>query len=109
MDSIQGPYVVVGVDGSESALSAVRWAADEAARRRTPLLLVSAFGWTGELAAPSFYAGAYVGARYRDVLFHESRQALATAVVTARETQPDLELCDELRLGHPSSTRGSPC
>jgi nucleotide-binding universal stress UspA family protein len=38
--------VVVGVDGSESALQAVAWAAGEAHRRRVPLRLVSAFGWT---------------------------------------------------------------
>ena len=37
--------VVVGVDGSHSALRAVRWGAAEAARRRTPLRLVIAFGW----------------------------------------------------------------
>jgi nucleotide-binding universal stress UspA family protein len=34
--------VVVGVDGSESALHAVRWAADEAQRRQVPLRLVHA-------------------------------------------------------------------
>jgi nucleotide-binding universal stress UspA family protein len=33
MDVKTGQHVVVGVDGSESALRAVRWAADEAARR----------------------------------------------------------------------------
>jgi nucleotide-binding universal stress UspA family protein len=36
--------VVVGVDGSESALHAARWAAREAARRRVPLRLVHAYG-----------------------------------------------------------------
>ncbi|MPZ78972.1 MAG: universal stress protein [Actinophytocola sp.] len=35
--------VVVGVDGSESALHAVRWAADEARRRQAPLHLVHAY------------------------------------------------------------------
>ncbi|TDV44107.1 universal stress protein [Actinophytocola oryzae] len=34
--------VVVGVDGSESALEAVRWAAEEARRRHTPLRIVHA-------------------------------------------------------------------
>lgn len=34
--------VVAGVDGSEAALEAVRWAAREAARRDAPLLLVNA-------------------------------------------------------------------
>ena len=43
-----GPCIVVGVDGSDSALRAVRWAADEAARRMS-LRLVTAFGWTDDL------------------------------------------------------------
>ncbi|AHH98811.1 hypothetical protein KALB_5449 [Kutzneria albida DSM 43870] len=34
--------VVVGVDGSTTALYAVRWAAGEAARRQVPLRLVYA-------------------------------------------------------------------
>ncbi|GAA3501485.1 universal stress protein [Streptomyces prasinosporus] len=37
--------LVVGVDGSESALRAVDWAADEAALRRVPLRLVHASLW----------------------------------------------------------------
>ena len=46
MDSKTGQGVVVGVDGSDSALRAVRWAADEAVRRHEPLRLVTAFSWT---------------------------------------------------------------
>ena len=34
--------VVVGVDGSDSALRAVRWAADDTIRRHEPLRLVAA-------------------------------------------------------------------
>ena len=37
--------VVVGVDGSASAVDAVRWAAREADRRRVGLRLLAAFGW----------------------------------------------------------------
>ena len=37
--------VVVGVDGSEEALRAVRWAAVEARRWGLPLRLVNAAGW----------------------------------------------------------------
>ncbi len=37
--------VVVGVDGSATALRAVRWAAAEAARRDLPVRLVMAFPW----------------------------------------------------------------
>jgi hypothetical protein len=40
-----GLPVVVGIDGSSSALDAARWAACEAARRRTTVQLISAFGW----------------------------------------------------------------
>ena len=79
MDTKLGQYVVVGVDGSDSALRAVRWAADEAARRRAPLRLVTAFGWTDDVAVG--HPG--LGARYRDILLDQSRRALATAVDAA--------------------------
>jgi hypothetical protein len=35
--------VVVGVDGSVSSVTALRWAAEEAARREVPLLAVAAY------------------------------------------------------------------
>jgi len=38
--------VVVGIDGSDSALAAARWGAVEARRRNAPLRLVTAFAWT---------------------------------------------------------------
>jgi len=44
--------VVVGVDGSEVALSAVRWAAREAAARGAPLRIVHAADYLGAPAAP---------------------------------------------------------
>jgi nucleotide-binding universal stress UspA family protein len=100
MDTRLGQSVVVGVDGSDSALRAVRWAADEAARRRAPLRLVTAFGWTDDTSAG--YPG--LGVRYRDILLDQYRQALATAVETARERQPELELTHELRIGYPIAT-----
>ena len=43
-DGVRRP-VVAGVDGSECALQAVRWAAAEAARRHLPLRLVAAHTW----------------------------------------------------------------
>jgi nucleotide-binding universal stress UspA family protein len=100
MGTKQGQYVVVGVDGSDSALRAVRWAADEAARRRAPLRLVTAFGWTDDLTVglPG------LGTRYRDILLDQSRRGLATAVATAREGWPELEISDELRIGYPIGT-----
>lgn len=45
--------VVVGVDGSDTALGAVRWAAREAARRTSPLLLVYATSVATLYAGPA--------------------------------------------------------
>jgi nucleotide-binding universal stress UspA family protein len=100
MDTRSGQHVVVGVDGSDSALRAVHWAADEAARRRVPLRLVTAFGWTDDLTVglPG------LGIRHREVLLDQHRQALETAVETARKRQPELELDHELRTGPPIGT-----
>ncbi|WP_435593247.1 universal stress protein [Nocardia sp. bgisy118] len=42
--SATNPPVVVGVDGSEQSLAAVRWAAQYAARHRAPLRLIHALG-----------------------------------------------------------------
>src|SRR5690606_20295659 len=44
MDDATNRPVLVGVDGSTSATEAVRWAANEAVRRRAPLVLVHV--WT---------------------------------------------------------------
>jgi len=100
MDMKIGQGVVVGVDGSDSALRAVRWAADEATRRREPLRLVTAFSWTDEqtVGMPG------LGARYRDILLDQSRKALAKAVTVATERQPELEVYHELRTGFPIGT-----
>jgi nucleotide-binding universal stress UspA family protein len=100
MDTKVGRGVVVGVDGSDSALRAVRWAADEAIRRHEPLRLVTAFSWTEErvVGMPG------LGAQYRDILLAQSRTALAKAVTLATERQPALEVSHELRIGFPIGT-----
>jgi nucleotide-binding universal stress UspA family protein len=99
-DTKIGQGVVVGVDGSDSALRAVRWAADEAARRRAPLRLVTAFGWTDDVVVG--HPG--LGPRYRDILLDRFRRALATAVAVAGERRPELEVSQELRIGFPIGT-----
>ena len=48
-----GTAVIVGVDGSDAALDAVRWATRAAARRDAPLLLVHALDLTGVYATPT--------------------------------------------------------
>ena len=100
MDTQTGRGVVVGIDGSDSALRAVRWAADEANRRQEPLRLVTVFSWTEEhvVGMPG------LGSQYRDVLLRQAQAALAKAVAVAQERQPGLEISHELRTGFPIGT-----
>lgn len=92
-----GRTVVVGVDGSESATEAVRWAAPEAVRRGVPLRVVTAFAWPPE-RGPG-HPG--LGEPYWQVLLERSRGLLAAAATSARETAPGAEVAEQLVLGSP--------
>ncbi|MFF6994305.1 universal stress protein [Streptomyces sp. NPDC008313] len=91
--------LVVGVDGSESSLLAVDWAADEAARHGLPLRLVHAFLWeryerarpafrtdrpAGEVMAQNIVASCAERARLRDP------QVKVSADVVAADAVPTL-------------------
>jgi nucleotide-binding universal stress UspA family protein len=80
-----GRPVVAGVDGSECALQAVRWAAAEAARRRRPLRLVAAHAWPagGLIGDPGL--GVDPQAVLRDVVLGHLAVAAATASAVAPE------------------------
>ena len=98
MDTQQGPGpVAVGVDGSESALRAVRWGAEEAARRRAPLRLVTAFAWMVDDVA----ARPGLEERYRAVLLDRAHGHLAAAAVVAGLEEPAVEVDQQLVVGHP--------
>lgn len=86
--------VVVGVDGSESARQAVRWAAREAARRRGLLVLLHV--WT-----PVSVAAPYPGTmgRYEEVSVEQGRSWLADAVTTAQEAVPGITTTTKLTSG----------
>jgi nucleotide-binding universal stress UspA family protein len=86
--------VVVGIDGSDSALRAVRWAAAEAGRHRLGLRLVIAYEPTRADAA-----GASVG----EPLLDRARQRLAVAAAVAVREAPDVDLEQLLVVGHPLS------
>ncbi|NMH97537.1 universal stress protein [Pseudonocardia acidicola] len=90
--------VVAGVDGSESACEAVRWAAVEAALRNVPLRLVNAFGWmtTAHLGDPG------LGVAYREVLLEAARDQLGAAAAVARAAAPGIEIEQEVRTGYPA-------
>jgi nucleotide-binding universal stress UspA family protein len=89
------PAIVVGIDGSTSALHATRWAATEASVRRLPLRLV----YVSDLPAihhPTTVAGQEA---YIDALHHQGRHWVREAVATARSGAPAIEITDVVRVG----------
>jgi nucleotide-binding universal stress UspA family protein len=87
-----GHAIVVGVDGSASALHAALWAADEAAQRKRPLRLVFAgdslpFGNGVGLAPPQSYF---------DAIRVGGEQLLVAAETAIRRQHPGLEIHLEL-------------
>ncbi len=89
--------VVVGVDGSEESLRAVRFGAAEAARLRLPLRLVHAFGWVTEhvVGQPS------LGERYRDILLADARRLVADAAGVAVAECPGIDVEQQVVIGFP--------
>ncbi|MDT7575453.1 MAG: hypothetical protein QOH17_1786 [Pseudonocardiales bacterium] len=93
MNSPTRTTIVVGVDGSTSALHAALWAADEAAQRHLRLRLVYAnnefsFGATGGLAPPQSFFDAMQVAGF---------QLLADVESAIREVHPDLDIAVNLQ------------
>ncbi|GAA3425831.1 universal stress protein [Streptosporangium sandarakinum] len=84
-----GP-VIVAVDGSPDAARAVRWAADDAFRRRLPLRLVHVVE-RGPYDIPRFSAPEWPG-----TLVVSGRRVLEEAENQARARQPTLEVSTEL-------------
>lgn len=95
--------VVVGIDGSDSALRAVVWAAREAVRRHVRLRVVTAFAWT-----PDHVVGQPgLGERYRDRMLQVARRSLAAAEETASRAEPALDVETQLEVGAPIGVLGS--
>lgn len=91
--------VVVGVDGSESATTALRWAAREAGRRGVPLRVVHAWLW------PLFHVplGPAPGAPPGAGLQAQAEHILADALATARSVAPDVLAESVLVVGEPAT------
>ncbi|MFD2765155.1 universal stress protein [Micromonospora eburnea] len=92
MNSANGAAVVVGVDGSESALRAVRLAAAEAVRRQRPLRVVHGFIWPLLRVRGSAPVGAPPGAGLR----HQAEELVAAAVAEAQDAAPGLRVSGEI-------------
>jgi len=86
--------VVVGVDGSASAVHAVHWAALEAARRDAPLLLVHV--WT---PVPASVPHAAALGPYEDGLITQGRQWLTEASEIAAGAAPGVPTSSRLMSG----------
>lgn len=91
------PPVVVGVDGSSSALDATRWAAREAARRGTSVRLISAFTWfdSRHIGEPG------LGGHHRAAMAESTRDAVSAAAGTAAEAAPGIEITEQVLDGFP--------
>jgi nucleotide-binding universal stress UspA family protein len=89
--------VVVGIDGSSSALDAARWAAREAARRRTTVQLISAFGWL----ETSHLGDHGLGGRYRETMLSRTRAEVSAAAEAAAEAAPGIEISERVVDGFP--------
>lgn len=84
--------VVVGVDGSEPSLRAVRWAAREAARRGRGLRIVLAH----EDVDPAVIADPQMWRRLQQDLLDRAEHAAERAVAAAGEVAPELQVTEEL-------------
>jgi nucleotide-binding universal stress UspA family protein len=87
-----GGPIVVGVDGSEPAERAVRWAARAAVGQGRGLHLVLAYGGVD----PSLVADAQIWRAYQERLLDRARRDAERAAAVAHGVQPDLEVTEEL-------------
>jgi nucleotide-binding universal stress UspA family protein len=104
-ENVEGPMdvqdhrrpVLVGIDGSTSALAAVRWAAGEAVRRGVPLRVVTAFAWQAGRTIDRFE----VGDDPHEVMLEAARRQLADAAAVAAEVMPSDQVEPHLVEGFP--------
>jgi nucleotide-binding universal stress UspA family protein len=81
--------IVVGVDGSDGATTALRFAAEEAVLRKTPLRIVSA--WMVPAMAYGGDLGPPLDAATWDALRERAERIADDALAEAKKLQPSLE------------------
>jgi len=91
--------ILVGIDGSSSALAAARWAAREAVARRAPIRLVYAFGWMPVHDADD---PVQIVPATRDALRRTAEERLAAAAAQVAEVAPDVAVSQEVTTGMPA-------
>ena len=98
MDTTSAPgSVVVGVDGSQAGLDAVRWAADEARNAQCPLSLVHTVEWP----LVGFPVPAGLRADWTEQMLEQGRQWLQDAQKTAEFAAPGVQTQVHLFTGDP--------
>lgn len=93
IDHPRGP-IVVGVDGSDGTADAVRWAAAEAAARRTALRLVHAYSFP-----MAGYPGMWETKGMHDLLVEQGHDWLRRAAAAVDRQAPQVEVHTELLHG----------
>ena len=96
--------VVVGVDGSDSALDAVRWAAGEAQAIGAPLQLTAALGYAVDYARGPKGTG---GGNFYKFVVEDSQRDLDAAMAVTRVVAPDLAVSQLMRDGRPATVLAS--
>ncbi|HTO00516.1 MAG TPA: universal stress protein, partial [Microthrixaceae bacterium] len=97
--------VIVGVDGSSSALMAVRWAAREAVLRSAPLTVVHIIAAMPIVASALVWPAGRVPEEFLEIQESEARDIIADAMKTAEDSVADdrVEVTSEQYLGAPVS------
>ncbi len=93
-------WVIVGVDGSEGSIEALRWAANEAARRGAPLHVMTCAQLPVTVEAGMVGAGAFAGSTM-DAIVTEQEQVNQRAVDLARSFGLSITVSGETVLGAP--------
>lgn len=94
------PRVLIGVDGSEGSIEALRWGAHEAARREWPVHVMTCAQLPVTIEAGMVGAGAFAGSTM-DVIVHDQEQVNQRAVDLARTFGLGIEVSGETVLGAP--------
>ena len=92
--------ILVGIDGSSSALAAATWAAREAVLRRAPIRLVNAFGW---MPVHDVDDPIQVVPESRDALLRTAEEYLAAAAEAVAAVAPDVSASREVMTGMPAA------